>query len=309
MKKILSLATFFVSINICTAQFPGAGRIRDKIINKTIDKATDRAADEAADKIVNSIFGQPTKKGSDSSMNAALNRLSSAVNNLAAATPPNEKYVFSSSYTMKISSKNGSQNSTVSENKYYFDKDGKFIGSSITDQNAKSSTGVSVLVFDLEKSAMYTFSENKGTKSYMGLAFNNQVVQGVTDASLSMQKIVKTSNTKTIAGYTCDGYVLESDYYKTTLWMSRGKVPVLSNYYKEFQKMSTAGQGKAYVNFEKHPEYVKLINAGSVTLGSDTVDKQGQETISEVIKISENDRFEFLTAGYQNAFANQTPKK
>lgn len=81
---------------------------------------------------------------------------------------------------------------------------------------------------------------------------------------------------------------------------SRNKVPVVSQYYESFQKMSSSGKNKININYSSNEEMINFIREGRAILGTDSIQSNGEKMTMEVTEISENDNFSFATAVYEN---------
>ncbi len=310
----LLLVSFLLASTSIFAQFPGADRIRRTIINRTVDKAADRAADKAADKIVDGIFGAEdnsttrTQAQRDSAVTESAKRFGNIMSGITNAAPPKESYSFESSYVMQLNSKNKNEkDQNEMSMKYYFTKNGSYVGSKMNEikdnSGKKTAPPMSMMVFDFDQSSMYTFMDNDGKKTVFGLGLKNTAAENYTNEKMAETKYTKTGQTKTILGYTCDGYLVESDDSKSTIWISRSNVPVISNYYESFKKMSSSNSGNFKLNYDVNPEIAKMVAKGSAVLGMDSTDKNGNETHMEVTEINSSDNFTFKTTGYQNPMA------
>lgn len=307
-KNILSLAILlFMSLNI-QAQFPGADRLRRKIVDKTVDKATDRAADRAADKIVDSIFGTEQPKTSsrggerlDSAVTASARSYGSILGALNSAPAPDASYSFQSSYTMSLKNQDKKQGDILM--KYLFSNTGTYFGTKTSTSDIQEMT----MVFDFAKSSFYNFMNSNGQKTLMSFSkpgLGTSTADQSAESNPAEFKLTKTGQTKTILGYKCEQFKAVENDMEYFYWISSSKVPVISDQYKNLIKTAPIqGQNGMNMSYTYNKELVKMLSNGSAMLGMEFKDKKGNLTVMEVTEIKANDSFELKSAEYKNIMA------
>ena len=270
MKKIfklsLVLALAFSSV-FSYAQILNPRRLGKKVADRAAQRAEQRAEgklnesiDRGVDKAFDSIFNTSKKTtetasqtenpvntpaanstSAEMSQEQAMGMLSGLLGGMNSSPPPSESYSFESSYVMNISSK-GSDGDFSMQNKYYFTSSGQYMGSKMiggsNPEMSKQAQGLEAIIIDFEKECMYTFMEAQGRKSMIGMSMKaaGDMAAKMAQEENSGTSITKTGETKTISGYTCDGYLLTQGKDKNLIWISRSRVPVVSSYYESFQK-------------------------------------------------------------------------
>ena len=226
---------------------------------------------------------------------------------------PKSSYSFVSSMTMKMTmteSKKKTQN--VMQNKYFFGADDKavgikFIGASNPDMQ-KASGNMDMIVMDLEQNKMFTFTNNNGTKNLMAIGFKPDKLEQYAAEKDEQIKITKTSETKTIAGYKCDGYKVEDQESKdeVLMWISQSRV---GEFAKLGQKLgyNSGGIGgksaqKNYMAYYAHPELAKMAREGRAFLGYSVKAENGNTVDMQVEEVKLSDKSTFDTSSYKSLF-------
>ena len=329
MIKSIVFISFLLISTSSFSQFPSAKNIRDRIINRAADRTVektnqkvDESVDKSVDKIFDSLFGgnnnqnkSETESNTNSSSNGentnnsqedAMKMLNGILGGMGSAPAPTSTYSFSSSYVMKIHSttRDGSSDMNM---KYYFTKKGNYVGTKFlgsSDPQIKSATNaMEAMIMDFDNNSMYTFMNSDGKKSMMGISLNSTTTDMANETinkNVENSSFTKTSETKTIAGYTCDGYILKQGDDESKIWISRSRVPVVSTYYESFQKMSSSGKSNIRINYAANSEMIKFASEGRGMLEMESKDKNGSEMTMQVVDINKNDSFSFATSGYEN---------
>ncbi len=326
---LLLTALFILSSLASQAQIISAKNIKNRLIKRAGQRAEEKATqkledgvDKSVDKVFDSIFGAPSQKSesspnntsssadgsnnnSQSSDEAALGMMSKMMSSFGVSEPPNPSYDFSSSYVMNVRS-NTKDGDFKMKSKYYFTESGKYMGTTIIEGTSsemnQSMQGLEAMVMDFDKNSMYTFLNTDGKKVMMGISIKNTL--GAADMSSNdtqETQITKTGETKTIAGYTADAYLLNQNGDESTIWISRSKVPVVSTYYESFQKMFSAGNSFMSKNSPAaNAQMMNFAKEGRVMLAMTSKTEEGDEMNMEVENIKTSDPFTFSTSGYEN---------
>lgn len=226
---------------------------------------------------------------------------------------PKASYDFVASMTMKMTQKNPKdKQSFTMRNKYMFAEDMsamaiKFIGSDNPDM-AKASSDMDAMIMDFEQKKMFTFLTNEGKKTLMAIGLKTDATEKYVEEENQKIKITKTSQTKTIAGYKCDGYLLENgkDKENMLMWISQNNVGEMAKLARKmstgFSSMNGKSNSKNYMAYNAHPEFVKIAEQGRMVLGFSVKGENGEETEMEFEDIKPNDKFLFATSAYKSMF-------
>ncbi|WP_341227327.1 DUF4412 domain-containing protein [uncultured Arcticibacterium sp.] len=336
MKKIFKLslviALAFSSV-FSYGQILNPRRIGKKVADRAAQRAEQRAEqkanesiDKGVDKVFDSIFNSgnktteskpqtetkantPTPTNSSSaemSQEQAMGMLSGMLGGMGSTPPPSDSYSFSSSYVMDIKTKN-SEGDFNMKNKYYFTQSGNYMGSKMISGSSPGMTGdthgLQAIIIDFDKDCMYTFMEAEGKKNMIGMSMKaaGNMAAKMAEEQNEATTFTKTGETKTISGYTCDAYLLTQGKDKNTIWISRSRVPVVSAYYKSFQKMASSGSTSLFnIDNTANAEMMKFATEGRAMLGMNSLSEDGEQIAMEVTDIKESDNYTIQTAGYEN---------
>jgi hypothetical protein len=157
-----------------------------------------------------------------------------------------------------------------------------------------------IMIFDNNYDATVMLMEDKkGEKSRIAYGIDWDMLMDGAMSSDSVQQamesleIVKTGNTKSILGYTCDEYLVENDQYKANYWVSQSPIDGYSSYWtKDNFLFSKQMETKYKGYFEKLPD-------GDV-LEISYKDKQNEETtFMKITDINTKDTYTFVMADYR----------
>lgn len=336
MKKIFKLSlvlTLAFSSVFSYAQILNPRRLGKKVADRAAQRAEQRAEgklnesiDRGVDKAFDSIFNT-TKKTTETNQNTdnkstsptstdassaemsqeqAMGMLSGLLGGMNATPPPSESYSFESSYIMNITSKTSDGDFNM-QNKYYFTSNGNYMGSKMlggsNPEMSKQTQGLEAIIIDFEKECMYTFMKAEGRKNMIGMSMKaaGDMAAKMAQEEQSETTITKTGESKTIAGYTCDGYLLTQGKDKNLIWISRSRVPVVSSYYESFQKMASSGSSSLVrIDDVANAQMMKFAAEGRAMLGMESKTDKGEEMFMEVSEIKESDNYTIQTSGYEN---------
>lgn len=284
-------------------------RKAEQKVNQKIEEGVDKAVDKA-------MTPPPKKEGSAGSSEDPETAVNNFFKNLDMGGTPKASYDFNSSMIMKMSvvSSREKKNS-VMRSKYMFSQDGsvmatKFISSDNQDM-AKGAESMDAMVFDFTQKKMFTFMNNKGSKTVMAIGFKGDALEQYAEKENAKIMVTKTEQTKTIAGYVCDGYLLESNGEKMTMWISRDRIPEIAKLAQKMTQGSNSpysGQkARSYGAYYAHPELVKIAREGRMTMGYTSVNPNGDETNMELEEIKPNDVSTFKTTDYKPMMGGGKP--
>lgn len=326
-KKNLLILLSFLSIASAHAQILSPDRIRNRVKQRAEDRAAqevDNRVDKGVDKVLDGLFGTVDKgakaatdavkdaatdkpeakpKTEDASQEDAMAIFGKMMGGMGQGPAPDASYDFSSSYTVKLTTIDGKKDPQTFNLKYHFTKDGDYFGSTMEGLSMEGGEAMKgqFMLYDMEKSTMYTFMDMNGQKNMLSIAMKDveNMAEDKIDENIAKTTYTKTGQTKTIAGYSCEGYKMTQDGKDYLVWISKSAVPVVSTYYKNLSKASIKGQKGIQFNYASNPELMEMMKAGRALLGMEMED-DGVKTEMEVLEIKPNDNFSFQTAGYGN---------
>lgn len=323
MKKTAILLAF---IMICSAALQAQLIDPRKIAKRKAEQRTNQKVDQTVDKALDKIFegfgkkNKSKKDDADDEKNDAdtNGNKSDAENNAEAqkalsgmmgmfggkSEPPKSSYSFNSSYVMQMKNtgKKKDENFTMSM-KYMFNDAGKVMGAKMMgsdnpDMN-KSMGMMEAMIFDWENSQMYSLMNMEGKKQYMAIKLKDSAIGDYAEEKNKNMSFTKTSQTKKILGYTCDGYLSKDNKDEYLVWMSREPIMAIAKYYDAVNRTSSSfgKNSKNNMAYEVNPEMLKLVKEGRAMLGMEMEDK-GNRTEMEITAINPNDNTTISTVGY-----------
>ncbi|MGR3810181.1 DUF4412 domain-containing protein [Jiulongibacter sp. NS-SX5] len=328
-KRISLIFAALVITASANAQIFSPERIKNRIKDRAKDRTAqevDNRVDRGVDKVLDGLFGtvdkgakaatDAVKEGASSSKESdgtetsneemsqedAMGMLSGLLGGMGGGAEPAGSYDFESSYTMKLITKEGNEENEFLV-KYHFTDNGEYFGSEILSMGKDAPKGMDgqFMVYDLANSTMFTFMNMNGQKNMMSIGMKNleDSAEGKINSDISETTYTNTGKTKVIAGYTCEGLLMEQDGEKYLAWISKGRVPVVSAYYKSMSKANSAGKAGLKFDYGSNQQMLNMMKEGRALLGMDYLDEK-EGTSMEVIEVKASDDFTFNTSGYSN---------
>ena len=320
MKKYLLIIAFLIASNSVWSQDPEKKKEEDplKKAEAAFDKAFDglfktKKKEEPAKTEANKQKETTTKSKESTKEKSTDSSGGGSFGGFSFGGKPKASYNFGSSMTMKITQNNPKdKKSFTMRNKYLFTDDLsamaiKFIGSDNPDM-AKASSAMDAIVMDFDQKKMFTLMNNDGKKSLMAIGFKGDALEKYVEEENEKIKVTKTGQTKTIVGYKCDGYLIESGKEKDNvlMWVSQNKVGEMAKLAKKMSAGSSPFGGKSssknYMAYNAHPELVKIAEQGRMVLGYSIKGEKGEETEMEFEEIKPSDKFTLSTSEYKSMF-------
>ncbi|WP_308993355.1 DUF4412 domain-containing protein [Mariniflexile litorale] len=203
ISKAVFLVIVFCFTTITNAQF--LKKLGNKIENaaqKTVEKKVEAKTEKETNKAFDSTFNKTSKK---------KNKENSPIVSKSAVAPAST-YSFTHIYTMQMVDNKRSTNL-----EYYLTPSGNYFATRILDGNDKNTT---ISVMDLTQKTIHTLMDNKGDKSRISMALNlNKSSNYMIDQTNI--KVTPTGTTKTIVGYTCEGYKVVGGTVEGTVWVTQ----------------------------------------------------------------------------------------
>jgi hypothetical protein len=219
-KALLSILIFALCSQLSHSQFlkklmkRAEQAVEEVVVRKTADKAAQMAG-ESMDKIFNIDFG-------------------------GAQVDPSvlpESYDFEWKYTMQMKHKKGNMNMT-----YYLKPDAKYFGSQPEMENNPMANGM-FMVFDEKLDILAIFMETEDGKSGTLLKNPTMNIEDMAEqeaASIDDYTITEIG-AKTIMGYECQGFQMENDDMKMTMFIAMDAPVSFNQVYGDHMKTTPKG--------------------------------------------------------------------
>ncbi|GGG44430.1 DUF4412 domain-containing protein [Bizionia arctica] len=224
MKLLFTTILFVFSAFASQAQI--FDRLADKAANsaeRALDRKVEQKAQKETDKAFDSVFESDGTKKSKSSKEDTTTTNSKT---------PEAVYNFSHKYVMQIES--GKNISTLT---YFLAKNQNYFG------NIIESTTIMMSVLDLTKKTMFMFTEAGGQKMLMSTSLDINDLVDDEDTTNKDIKVEKTNNTKVILNYTCREFIVTSDDFNGSFWVTQeADITFPSGFYNMDNKKSKTNQ-------------------------------------------------------------------
>ncbi|MBS4071978.1 MAG: DUF4412 domain-containing protein [Algoriphagus sp.] len=164
--------------------------------------------------------------------NEGSNPLSGMMEGMFQQAKTESSYNFSGFIVMEVTSvdKKGKADEPV-QMKYLLNKDPQFMG--MTFEDPKSKKTMTTTIMDSKNQAIVILIEEDGNKSSMAMKMDYGDMQEMVDKevenqSTSQYTIQKTGNTKTILGYKCEEYLVNTEDGKGLYWVTEKPIEGVS---------------------------------------------------------------------------------
>ena len=288
MKKVfLIAASFMLLFPISISAQISLGSIKQKAgeaLGNAIDRKIEQELNKAADRVVNKYWDRVIGKYyaglyEDADGNQVFPFILSDSVNLEPS------YHFNKIVKIKVDTykKNGKLDETMFMNTHT-NGDANYMGTAIEDEESEKKDQTIFIINDFKNEAFVLLMESEGEKSRMAysLVLNEQAVQEMA-AEMETEPVeeVPTAEelgTKTILGYSCQGYGYTSDDDYTEIWVTDEDVFGMNN---AFGMNMQSGQQRNVNLPANYPQ-------GSVMEISNTDAKTKEKVVMQVVDIQEN---------------------
>ena len=182
--------------------------------------------------------------------------------------------------------------------KSYFSEDSKITGMEFSEKSKKSSDTY-VLIFDFNRNISITLFENDGQKMRMAYGYDYAAMSQAVDMDDEMVEgddinasFKKTGNSKSIMGYDCDEYLVETDENITRYWVT--KTPITG-------QASFWGQNNPFLTAKiksQNPSLFENLPSGNMMEAHMESKKDKSVVEMKVTELKENEPKNFLMAEY-----------
>ncbi|MFA0963391.1 DUF4412 domain-containing protein [Roseivirga sp. BDSF3-8] len=279
--------TILLTSIICLCSYQSEAQFLKKLgekVSKKVEQTVERKAEQKAEKstesAMDSLFA-PSNKGNTKNAEADQKRAEAMMQAIMNTEPVDvaDRYSFRVIATMEIESYSKRKTETQTM------KQGYGTGALYIEMDNSPDNPI---ITDLENEAMIMLDTKKNTAQVMSLswmkkmgAYEDEDDYQMEDADIS---VGKTGNTKTIAGYNCEEYIITTDEGKTHAWFTSEVNFDYDDYLNGFTNM-----------FGKKKETNPMLQLTGMSRGyvmeMTAFDKKGEKTTKMVVTdISENEK-------------------
>lgn len=239
---LIAIAFLFIGSNTQAQFFKKLGKSVEKAAERVVTKKVEQKATKETEKAMDTVLGNSkqrkrnTKKNESSDVSdSSDNRTDRALNiggfgNQIDPSILPKSYNYDWRYTLQMKHEKGTM-----DMHYHLRKNGTDFASKI-EMEQRSPMGGMLMVMDAERGIMAMLMEMNGSKTGQLTEMNtNEIEAAVSDADMNDYEI-KEIGTKTILGNTCQGYQMENEDMKTTMYVALN-TPVSLNAIQDPKKM------------------------------------------------------------------------
>ncbi len=242
-----------------------------------------------------------TKKAREASEKKTNDAIDGMFSGMMKPAPTETEYSFTGYMVMEVTStdKRGKSEDPMKMH-YLLSDNSEFMGMSFSDPKSPENSTTSIM--DSKNQAMVMLMENKGEKSSIAIKMDYDKMQGMVDEEVEEQlenpdyKITKTGNKKTILGYECEEYLIESEDGEGQYWVTETPIDGLSMFSPQSNPMVSNKTMDRYGSmFSNAPK-------GSF-LEMNFTDNDGSRTEMKVIEIETNSPRKYSMSDFPNMMA------
>lgn len=216
------------------------GKLGERVVEKKVEKEVDKKIDEVADSIVYALDGEEPmteeeRQKAQENRRRAGELMSGMMGGINQVDLP-DSYHFDYSILMEMEDHKGE----ISQMTWYTQNNSSIMGYELASEEKKKDEKQFV-VMDFDQEYMATFMESDGEKVAMSMPLPMDIIASMAKEEMEKQEeeeytFEKTGNTRTINGYNCTEYVVNSEDMIQHLWLTK-EVDIKSNFTEVFSKM------------------------------------------------------------------------
>lgn len=297
MKLLILLCAFaLITTDACAQGF--LNKLKEKAVESAtkkteerIEKKMDEKIDEGLDEAEDSMENKEESKKQDEDPDAATARMMSKMFGGGGDVKLPENYNFDGSFSMETATVSGDKSKIEAKMIMHLDKSGDNIGMQMLEADGKKvdEEDKTFIVFDSELKSMITLTQsgNSGMALVMSLDGIDGLADSLVDDKMDNLIINKTGKTKSILGYNCDNYIIETEDGTTDAWISH---EIKMSTFKAFSFMQ-AQQKKKNATYS-------AIKDGFVLEAETTLKGEKTKSIMRVTELNLNKKSSISTKGY-----------
>ncbi|WP_027002577.1 DUF4412 domain-containing protein [Hugenholtzia roseola] len=263
-------------------------KVKNRVDNK-IDKAVDKSLDKTEESLKTGKKDKQNADGSEQEADAVTGLLGGMLGGGGAAQVA-EAYQFNSSFLIEMTSQKakGKKQDPMWVRYRQSSQNQEIIGMEVLGKT-ETSKPQSQSVLDFQNQAMVILMENEGANMAVVSAFPKEMQTQEQAANEKPVKVTKTNEKKSILGYPCAKYIIESDDFVSNAWITQDiKI-------EQFKAM------RAFVMANKKQEQNPMtqIEEGFVLEMENTDKKTGDKSFILVKEVKLEDAKSFQMSNYQ----------
>lgn len=214
-----------------------------RAIEKKVESEMEKVARRQLDKVFKDVYGIDP---SDSANNERINQIMQSV---YTDVEVSEAYNFDGFSTIHFSGiDEKGKDIEPFQLTSYLSADPNLTGMQFKgEESKKSDGGTFTLIYDFNRNVAITLMVNEGQQMRMAYAYDAQMLAAPVetmgeagDSENESLKFEKTGNTKSILGYECDEYLIETDENTTLYWVTQSPVNSTPSFWAQNNPFMTA---------------------------------------------------------------------
>jgi len=290
---VFLLTSFSVNAQFINKIKNAAERGVSRAIEKKVESEMEKIARRKLDKMFKDVYG--TDDPSSIPTVDIEKMMSSIYNDIEV----DESYEFEGYAILEITGmdEKGKQNEPIFLTSY-FSENSKITGMKFTDSEKKED-GTYVLIYDFNRNAGITLLENEGEKMRMTFAYDyasmsESVMADQAEGKENLEDVSfkKTGNSKTILGYECEEYLIETEENITHYWVTKTSITGNTPFWSQNNPFLTARMK------DQNPDMFNNLPTGNM-MEAHVVSKVDKSKIDMITKeLLENSKERFVMADY-----------
>ncbi|WP_373496401.1 DUF4412 domain-containing protein [Aquiflexum sp.] len=296
--KLLTLVIFLIPTVDSHAQFAkqlkrAAERGVSRAIERKVESEMEKLAMRQLNKMLKDVYGTEDMEkipGMD------IGKILEAIEN---DVEVDESYDFTGYSVLEISGLDEKGKPIDPVNlKSYLSDDSSITGMEFSEKNKKSSETY-VMIFDFNRNISITLFENDGQKMRMAFGYDYAAMSKAVDMEDTIEEgddenvsFKKTGNTKTIMGYDCEEYLVETDENITNYWVTKTPITGHASFWGQNNPFLTARMK------DHNPNLFNNLPTGNMMEAYMESKKDKSKMEMKVIDLKSNEPNSFLMAEY-----------
>ena len=182
----------------------------------------------------------------------------------------------------------------------YLSADPKLTGMQFKgEESKKSEEGTFTLIYDFNRNVAITLMVNDGQQMRMAYAYDPEMLSAPVETPIEAGelenesvKFEKTGNTKTILGYECDEYLIETDENTTLYWVTQSPINSTPSFWGQNNPFMTARMKAS------NPIILGQLPAGNMMEAHVTSKKDKSKFDMQAVEIQPDKSQSFVMAEY-----------
>jgi hypothetical protein len=281
-KIFIILLAFGLFSQTCNAQFfkKLKKRVENSVENTIQRKTADKASKETG-KAMDQVLEPDASGNQDSKTSTIPFALGGSTANLP------ETYTFQWVYRLKMETQKERDNMEI---EYYLKEDAPYWGAQFYGKGQQEAMNM-VMVYDGQTETTAMFMDQNGQKIVTTTKLPKQIADGAMEDMEGGEYTITKIGGKTVLGYPCDGFIMENDRYKTTVYVTFDAEVSFADIYGKSDKLPK--------NF--NPEWLRKDGKDGLMMEMHMKDKKASknDVSMNCIKLQKQP-FSIITGEYQS---------